>query len=72
MPAPKVPKDKLSEPVEPKLSPKDLYAKAYKTVFDKLPFWKQDVIRKNENHQDRVIVEFAKEVILLAEDEKFS
>lgn len=45
------------------------YKVAYQTVLDQEPFWKKDVIIHNTGQQDRVVEEFCKKVVELAESE---
>ena len=45
------------------------YQIAYSKVLDQQPFWKKDVIMENTGQKDRVVDEFCKQVIELAESD---
>lgn len=51
------------------------YKQAYNTVFQQLPYWKQQAVIEdaaNSNTNSRVMVEFASEVVKVAENEEIS
>tara|TARA_Y100000004_G_C8781756_1_gene355309 strand:- start:324 stop:611 length:288 start_codon:yes stop_codon:yes gene_type:complete len=64
-------KDKLKKP-EPQgafFEMSQRYQVAYSKVLDQQPFWKKAVIMENTGQEDRVVNEFCKQVVELAESD---
>lgn len=53
------------------LTMSEYYSGAYNKVLKELPYWKREVVIENEKPEDRVIDEFLKEVVKMAEDPEF-